>query len=145
MKTSQRGIELIQEFEGCVLTAYQDGGGVWTIGYGHTAGVQEGQVITQQDANEFLCDDLEETETAVDSLVDVPVSQNEFDALVSFTYNLGQGNLGSSTLLKLLNSGNPTLAADEFPKWNLVAGEPSDGLTRRREAERSLFLEGLEL
>lgn len=145
MKTSQRGIDLIKEFEGCCLTAYADGGGVWTIGYGHTAGVCQGDVTTEEGAEVFLCDDLVSTETSVSGAVDVPISQNQFDALVSFTYNLGSGNLNSSTLLKLLNSGNPKMAADEFPKWNLINGQPSNGLTRRRESERSLFLEGLDV
>jgi lysozyme len=141
MTTGPAGISLIEEFEGCRLTAYQDGAGVWTIGYGHTHGVKPGDTCTEDEAREYLAYDLESAQSWVTKLVTVPLTQSQFDALVSFTYNLGAGSLRSSTLLKLVNAGSYALAAQEFAKWDKVAGKESPGLLRRREAERDLFLE----
>lgn len=140
MTTGPAGISLIEEFEGCRLTAYQDGAGVWTIGYGHTHGVKPGDTCTEDEAREYLAYDLESAQSWVTKLVTVPLTQSQFDALVSFTYNLGAGSLRSSTLLKLVNAGSYALAAQEFAKWDKVAGKESPGLLRRREAERDLFL-----
>ena len=139
MKTGEKGIALIKEFEGCKFTAYADGAGVWTLGHGHTGGVKDGDTCDQAQADAWLVADVATAERCVSQACAV-LTQNQFDALVSFTYNLGCGNLRASTLLKLVNAGSTELAADEFPKWNLVAGKPSDGLTRRRNAERELFL-----
>ena len=100
MKTSKEGISLIKKFEGCELKAYQCSANVWTIGYGHTQGIKEGDVCAQEDADRMLAEDLEEFEGYVQEAVDVPLEQNEFDALVAWTYNLGPGILRSSTMLK---------------------------------------------
>ncbi|WP_115746948.1 lysozyme [Escherichia coli] len=143
MKTSQNGINLIKHFEGLELHAYPDpgtGGAPWTIGYGTTSGVKPGMVITEAEAEALLKKDLYKFETGVSKLVKVPLTQNEFDALVSFAYNVGLGNLAASTLLKKLNEGDHQGAADQFPRWNRGGGKVLPGLTRRREAERKMFL-----
>lgn len=140
MRISQKGIELIKKLEGCRLEAYKCPAGIWTIGYGHTKGVKDGQIITQEQAEEFLREDLRIFEQAVESCVKVPLSQNQFDALVSFCYNCGSGALKTSTLLRLLNEGNYSSAADQFLRWNKAGGKVLVGLTRRREEEREMFL-----
>ena len=140
--TSQKGIDLIKSFEGCRLTAYQDSVGVWTIGYGHTAGVYQGMTITEKEAEDFLRSDLGTSESAVNRLVTYSMNQNQFDALVSFTFNVGSGNFGSSTLLKKLNQGDITGAANEFDKWIQAGGQVLEGLVKRRAAEKELFLNG---
>lgn len=135
------GIDLIKGFEGCKLTAYRDSVNVLTIGYGHTGSdVTDGLTITQEQAEALLRQDLDRFESGVSDLVTVAVSDNAFAALVSFSYNLGLGNLKASTLLKKLNAGDTAGAADEFPRWNKAGGKVLAGLTRRREAERTLFL-----
>lgn len=140
MRLGTAGINLIKSSEGLRLQAYRDGGGVLTIGYGHTKGVREGDVISEIKATEFLLDDVADAVDAVNHLVKVPLTQNQFDALVDFTFNLGSGALGSSTLLKKLNSTDYAGAADEILRWNKDNGKVIAGLTRRREAERKLFL-----
>lgn len=140
MKTSTKGINLIKKFEGCVLKAYKCPADVLTIGYGHTSGVMEGQKITKTQATEYLKSDLEKFEYYVDKYVTVPINQNQFDALVSFTYNLGWGSLKNSTLLRLLNKKDYTGASKEFEKWNKAGGTVLNGLTKRRKAEKKLFL-----
>ena len=132
--------DLTKQFEGCKLVAYLDSGGVPTIGYGHTKGVKMGDKITQEQADKYLKEDMTQAENAVNKLVKVSLSQNQFDACVDFVFNLGEGNFSKSTLLKLINQGKFAEAANEFPKWNLCAGKPLAGLTRRRLAEQSLFL-----
>lgn len=147
MKTSEQGIAIIERFEGLRLEAYEDGAGVWTIGYGHTglAGgmtrVKKGDVCTSAQADEWLEEDVALAERAINVLVKVPLNQNQYDALVSFTYNLGWAALESSTLLRLLNAGATRIAAAEFVKWDYVAGKPSPGVLKRRQAEQALFLE----
>lgn len=141
MTIGEKGIDLIKSFEGLELHSYQDGAGVWTIGYGHTRGVVPLQTCTEAEATAFLEADLANAENAVNHYVTADLTQNMFDALVSLTFNLGAGNLEHSTLLRLLNGGSKLAAADEFLKWNKVAGKVSAGLSRRREAERELFLE----
>lgn len=141
-KTSQAGVNLIKSFEGCKLTAYQDSAGVWTIGYGHTSGVKKGMTITEAQAEAYLKGDLVTAENAVNGKVTYSIKQNQFDALVSFTYNVGSGNFGSSTLLKKLNQGDITGAANEFEKWNKAGGQVLEGLVRRRAAEKAMFLNG---
>lgn len=138
--TSQRGVNLIKEFEGFRNGAYRDSVGVWTIGYGHTKGVKSGDYVTEQEGEEFLKNDLIIYEDYVKKYVDVPLTQTQFDALVSFTYNLGPGNLKKSTLLRKLNAKDYKGAANEFPRWNRAGGRVLRGLTRRREAEKQLFL-----
>lgn len=144
MKTSQKGIDLIKTFEGCRLAAYPDpgsGGEPWTIGYGHTGGVQPGDTCTQEQADNWLAADLQKFEKCVSMYVDVAVTQEQFDALVSFAYNLGCGTLRNSTLIRKLNTGDDVGAAEEFSKWTHASGNVLNGLVARREAERQLFME----
>ena len=147
MKMSEEGLELIKEFEGCKLEAYKCPAGVWTIGVGSTlyedgSKVQKGDYLESEDeAMDLLALTLGKYEQSVAKAVHVPITQNEFDALVSFTYNVGGANLASSTLLKLLNSGeSKSIVAQEFHKWNKAGGKELAGLTRRRQAEARLFL-----
>lgn len=142
MKINQAGIDLIKSFEGCKLQAYDDPlhPGLITIGYGHTGGVKLGTTITQDQADAFLLSDLLNFESSVSKLVNVSLTDNQFSALVSFAYNLGPHTLQTSSLLKLLNQGHYSLAADEFLKWTHSNGQVVPGLVRRREAERALFL-----
>ncbi|MDU4065939.1 lysozyme [Enterobacter kobei] len=145
MQISDKGIALIKQFEGCKLTAYQDSVGVWTIGYGWTKPVdgkpiRAGMTIKQETAERLLKTGLVSYENDVSRLVKVDLTQGQFDALVSFTYNLGARSLSTSTLLRKLNAGDYAGAADEFLRWNKAGGKVLNGLTRRREAERALFL-----
>lgn len=141
MRTSQRGLNLIKSFEGLRLQAYQDAVGVWTIGYGTTRGVNAGMKISKEQAERMLLNDVQRFEPEVQRLVTAPLNQNQWDALICFTYNLGAPNLESSTLLRKLNAGDYVAAADQFKRWNKAGGKVLAGLTRRREAERALFLE----
>ena len=145
MQISDKGIALIKQFEGCKLTAYQDSVGVWTIGYGWTKPVdgkpiRAGMTINQETAERLLKTGLVSYESDVSRLVKVGLTQGQFDALVSFTYNLGARSLSTSTLLRKLNAGDYAGASDEFLRWNKAGGKVLNGLTRRREAERALFL-----
>lgn len=139
MKTSEKGLELIKHFEGLRLQAYRCSAHVWTIGYGHTAGVQPGDSVTAGQADSLLRQDIEESERSVARYVTAPLNHCQFDALVSFTFNLGAGNLRTSTLLKKLNAGDYSGAAEEFPRWVSAGGKKLPGLVRRREAEKALF------
>lgn len=130
----------ISSFEGCRLTSYQCSAGVWTIGYGHTQGVTEGDSCTQEQADAWLIEDIGKTQLFLAHYVNVPVSPCEFIALVSLAFNVGVGALMKSKLLKKLNSGDREGAAEEFLDFNLVSGKPVPGLTRRRKAEHDLFL-----
>jgi len=144
VKTSERGKEAIASHEGCVLTAYPDpgtGGEPWTIGVGHTGGVKRGDCITNAEAMDLLADDLQAAEAAVNSAVKVPISQHEFDAMVSLTFNIGAGAFKSSTLVRLLNAGDRRGAGDQFLRWNRAGGRVMAGLTNRRKDEREMFLE----
>ena len=139
MKTSQRGINLIKEFEGLRLTAYRCPAGVYTIGYGHTRGVKRGMKITEEEASAFLTADLRNSEKAVERYVGIyHWNQNEFDALVSFTFNCGATNLRS-----LLRNGrrNREQIAAALPLYRKAGGKVLKGLERRRAAEKALFLE----
>lgn len=143
LKTSQRGIALIKSFESLELKAYPDpgtGGKPWTIGWGHTKGVKPGDRITEQQAEAFLTQDLAVFELTVNSAVKVPVTQSQFDALVSLAFNIGGANFAGSTLVKKLNAGDLSGAADQFPRWKFADGKEMRGLVRRRAAERELFL-----
>ena len=143
MKISAAGIELLKQFEGCRLTAYQDSVGVWTIGFGTTTGVKEGQTISQVKAEEYLRFDLAIFEKAVTESLKVPVNQNQFDALVSFTYNVGVSAFRSSTLLNLINEKtDKKVVAAEFSKWVKAGNQTLPGLVSRRKAESELFLKG---
>lgn len=154
MKFGDKGMALLREFEGyhtrqpdgsCV--AYLDRLAkppVWTIGYGLTEGVHEGMRLTAEEAEACLRKELAGHEAAVPRLVTVDINQNQFDALVSFSYNVGWGALGRSTLLKRLNSGDVEGAAREFHRWNKAGGKVWRGLVRRRAAEAALFLEPVD-
>jgi len=135
MKISELGLNLIKQFEGCRLTAYKDSVGVLTIGYGHTKGVKAGQKITQAEADEYLKQDVVTAERAVNKYK-YNYNQNQFDALVSFTFNCGSGNLK-----KITDNGNRTLAqiSARILNYNKAGGKVLAGLTRRRAAEKALF------
>lgn len=138
MKTSNKGIELIKSFEGCHLASYKCPSGVWTIGYGHTAGVYKGMSITQAKADEYLKADLAKYEKYV-SNTGLKLNQNQFDALVSFTYNCGQSNLK-----KLINGRSLSQIAEALLLYNKSRGKVLSGLVRRRKSERALFLMEVE-
>ncbi|MEN4247997.1 lysozyme [Serratia marcescens] len=145
MQISKCGIELIKRFEGLRLKAYQDSVGVWTIGYGWTQLVDgkkvgPGMQIDQATADRLLKCGVVSYEQGVNQLVKVRITQGQFDALVSFAYNLGLRSLSTSTLLKKLNTGDKAGAADEFGKWVNAGGKRLDGLVARRAAEREMFL-----
>ena len=139
MKTSPKGIALIKEFEGLRLKAYLCPGGVWTIGYGHTAGVKPGMVISEAQAEEYLKADLITFENYLNGL-GLAINQNQFDALISFIYNVGTGNFSSSTLLSKVKA-NPldNSIMDEFLRWVYSKGRVLPGLQRRRLAEMKLY------
>ncbi len=140
LKTGRKGLELIKSFEGLELKAYKCPANVLTIGYGSTgAHVKPNMVLTEKQAENLLCQDLVRFERAVTRLVTVPITQNQYDALVSFTFNLGEGNLSKSTLLKRVNARDFAGAQKEFAKWNKANGVVLSGLTRRRAAEARLF------
>jgi lysozyme len=136
---SRNGLSLTEQFEGCRLRAYQDQVGVWTIGYGHTRNVAEGQVCTPEQAQAYLAQDIAIAEADVNSHVRVTLTQGEFDALVDFAFNLGCRALETSTLLRLVNSGDFEKAALEFEKWDHAGGKVVAGLLRRRQAEKAEF------
>jgi len=144
MQINREGLELIKRFEGLRLEAYQDVAGIWTIGYGHIRTAKEGMVITEAEAEALLRGDLADAEGAVSRLVKVPVSENEYSALVSLVFNIGAGAFSGSTVLRKLNAGDHKGAADAILMWNraTVGGKKVvvQGLVRRRDAERSLFL-----
>ena len=139
MNISQEGISLIKKFEGCELEAYKCAAGVWTIGYGHTKDVKEGDSILKEDAESMLVHELQKYCNDVDIAVKVDLKQNEFDALVSWTYNLGPTNLNSSTMLKVLNEGKHNEVPAQMKRWNKASGQVKQGLVRRREAEALMF------
>lgn len=145
MQISKTGIELIKRFEGLELKAYQDCVGVWTIGYGWTQPVDgkkigPGMVIDQATAYRLLKCGVVQFEQGVNQMVKVKITQGQFDALVSFAYNLGLRTLSTSTLLQKLNAGDKQGAANEFDKWVNAGGVKLNGLVKRRAAERELFL-----
>ena len=137
-------MELIKHHEGLRLTAYPDpatGGDPWTIGYGHTRGVKQGDTCTWEQAESYLEDDLQLIcYDCIEKYVDVELTQNQFDALCSWIFNLGCANFKNSTLLTLLNHGKYEEAARQFGRWNKANGTVMAGLTKRRESERDLFL-----
>jgi lysozyme len=139
MEYSKSGLTLTEQFEACRLTAYQDSTGIWTIGFGHTLGVYPGQVITSDQASQYLLSDVQNAVNHVNSLVTVSLTQGEFDALVDFAFNCGCGAFASSTMLKLLNAGNYTGAAAQFDLWDKAGGQVVAGLLRRRESETQEF------
>lgn len=147
MEYSKDGLHLTERFEGCRLVAYPDpgsGGDPWTIGYGHTGPeVIEGLEITQDQAEQYLAQDIKQAEANVNAVVHVELTQEEFDALVDFAFNCGCRNLDSSTLMKKLNAGDYEGASQEFIKWDMAAGHHMAGLLKRREAEAAMFISKL--
>jgi lysozyme len=140
VKCSDKGIRVIQEFEGLATECYDDVGGKPTIGYGHL--IRKGETykrVSEEQATRLLCDDLKTAEACVEESVDVQLTQGQFDALVSFVFNLGCFNLKRSSLLKLLNAGKYAEAKSEFTKWSFVGQEHVAGLLRRRIAEQLLW------
>ncbi|QNI37522.1 lysozyme [Edaphobacter albus] len=140
---SDKGIAITESFEGLRLVAYQDSVGVWTIGYGHTKGVKAGDTCTAAQADRWLREDVAWAEDCVNRLVKTSITQNQFDALVDFTFNLGCKSLEGSELLRLVNAGRYADAACQFARWNHAGGKVVAGLTRRRAAEATLFVIGL--
>lgn len=145
MQISKTGIELIKRFEGLELKAYQDSVGVWTIGYGWTQPVDgkkvgPGMVIDQVTADRLLKCGVVQYELGINQLVKMKITQGQFDALVSFAYNLGLRSLSTSTLLQKLNTGDIQGAADQFSRWVNAGGVKLNGLVKRRAAEREMFL-----
>ena len=139
MTYSKMGERLTEGFEGCRLTAYQDSGGVWTIGYGHTAGVYAGMTCTEAQAEAWLAGDTEWAAHVVNVLVDTPLTQAEFDALTDFTFNCGAGRFRDSDVLRLLNTGQPHAAAQALEEYDHAGGKVLAGLLRRRKAEEAEF------
>ena len=143
-QVNQVGIDLIRRFEGCRLEAYPDpgtGGDPWTIGYGATGpGIEPGVIWTQEEAEARLIEDVQRFADAVERALTVDVSDNEFAAMVSLAFNIGAGAFRKSTLLRLVNDGHFEAAAQQFERWNRAGGRVMAGLTRRRQAERDLFL-----
>ena len=131
----------IAKFEGCELDAYKCPAGVWTIGYGHTSGVYEGMKISQMEADALLAEDLVKFAAELIPLVTVKVSENQYIALMSFAYNVGTTNFRRSSVLRNLNKGAITAAANAFLLWNKAGGKVLAGLNKRRNAERKLFLQ----
>jgi len=145
MQTSTKGIELIKKHEGLRLTAYKDVGGLWTIGYGHLLKLPMEDYfldnpISEEVATTMLKMDLFAAERALELNTVVPLTQNQFDALVSFIFNVGGRAYRDSTLLRYLNEGNYAAAADQLLRWDKVGGKSVKGLANRRAAERTLFL-----
>jgi len=143
MKISQEGLSLIKKFEGCELEAYKCAAGVWTIGYGSIKGVKQGDTITQEEADNLLLHEMDEYEGYINDAVNVDLNQNQFDALVSWVFNLGPSNLSSSTLLTRINNKDWKDVPNQIKRWNKAGGKVLEGLIRRREAEALLF-EGKE-
>lgn len=143
MKASSKAYELIRRFEGKSNTAYQDSAGVWTIGYGHTGGVVKGQTISDDEVERLLAEDVAVAENAVNAQ-NLNLTQDQFDALVDFVFNLGAGNFQKSTLLKKLKAdpNDPTIY-DEFLRWVYAGGVKLLGLVRRRTDEANLYFTGI--
>ena len=143
MNISEEGLSLIKKFEGCELKAYRCAANVLTIGYGTTKGVTEDMEILTRPPESLLKEEMHEYEGYINDMVKVPLEQNQFDAMVSWVFNLGSTNLSSSTLLKKLNNSEYDEVPSQIKRWNKAGGKVLDGLIRRREAEALLF-EGKE-
>jgi lysozyme len=138
---SDKGLTLTQQCEGLRLEAYQDSVGVWTVGYGHTGSdVRKGLTISEEQASDLLKKDVATAVAAVNRLVTVSLSQNQFDALVDFVFNLGASRLAGSKLLRKVNAGDFAGAAEQFLAWVRAGNQILPGLVTRRKAERALFL-----
>lgn len=139
-KLSKVGADLIKKYEGCKLRAYKCPAGVWTIGFGHTGNVKEGQTISQEQADALFDKDVQRFVDGVNKCVKVEINQNQFDALVSFAYNLGVSALQKSTLLQYVNKKQFDKAAQEFDRWVKADGKVYKGLQNRRNSEEALFV-----
>ena len=145
MRYSKQGMALTEQFESCRLVSFKPTPtDPWTIGWGHTKGVEEGQTCSQEQADQWLLDDVGDAENAVNQLVKGGLTQEEFDALVDFVFNVGVDAFASSTMLRLLNEGDTEGAIGEFDKWDHAGGVEVAGLLRRRQAERALFTLGAD-
>jgi len=142
LQVSQAGLRLITDFEGCQLQPYQCSAGVWTSGIGHTAGVKPAQTLTERQAAENLLQDIQRTERAVKKCMPVAMPQPVFDAVVSFSFNVGTGAACKSTLAFFINKQQWRQACEQLPRWVFVNGERSSGLERRRNAEQAECLKG---
>ena len=140
MQFSANGQRLVEQFEGREHKAYLDGGGVPTIGVGHTRGVRMGDTATDEQIDAWFADDVRSAVAAVNKAVPGVVSQNQFDAMVSLAFNIGNSAFAQSTLVRKLNAGDGVGAANEFPRWDKDNGKVVPGLSRRRRAERLLFI-----
>jgi len=138
-RLNEAGLALLKKWEGCKLTSYKDVGGVWTIGYGHTRTARPNQTITQDEADRLLREDVAVFADGVDKAVKVPLTDNQFDALVVFAYNVGRGAFNNSTLLRKLNAGDYASVPSELMRWNKVKGQVVKGLTNRRSGEVELW------
>jgi len=146
MQASQNAINLIKQFEGCRYHPYRDSVGLWTVGYGHLIGdgkslpSGDNRIFTQEEIDSFLVNDLTRTEYGINMLLRVPVTQNQYDALCSFCYNLGIGTFQKSTLLKDINAKMWDAAANDLLKFHFAVGVSQPGLVKRRQAEHDLFI-----
>lgn len=140
MTINAAGLELIQDFESCRLEAYQDSIGRWTLGYGRTQGIIPGMTCTQQEADEWFEDDINFVAARLSHILPTTLTENQYSACVSLAYNIGVARFRQTEMLVLLKAGAFQSAADEFLKFNHAGGHVVDGLTRRRKAERELFL-----
>ncbi len=145
MRLSKEGLDFIKSHEGLVLRAYKDVAGIWTVGYGHTISARPGMVVTKDQAEELLRQDLVLPERTVNAgCYGIPLTQHQYDALVSFTYNVGSTAFSRSTLLRRLKAGDYDGAATQFLSWSMAGGKQVKGLLNRRAAERGLFLTKVE-
>jgi lysozyme len=142
MNLNGSGIALIKRFESCSLTVYRDIRGLATVGYGHRTLLDIGHTISQDEADQLLVDDCQRTVDALKACIKIQLSDNEFSACVSLAFNIGVNAFKNSTLLKLLNGGGLVPAANAFLDWDHANGVVIPGLTRRRQAEKDLFLKG---
>lgn len=141
MEDLKPAVDMIKKFEGCVLTAYKDPVGVWTIGYGHTLFVRSGQHITQMQAEELLKDDVTIFADGVKKMITAPINNNQLCALISFSFNVGLRTLHHSTLLHELNRGaDKVTVAEQFLRWTHAGGQVLEGLVKRRKEEAHLFI-----
>lgn len=140
MKVSKWAVDFIKDFEELELVAYKPTkDDVWTIGYGHTKGVKQGDTITEAEADAFLREDIQVVEEAIARNVKVKLNQNQYDALVSFVFNIGEPQFKKSTMLRKINANDFSGASAEFPRWNKQKRRVLAGLTRRRKGERERF------
>lgn len=139
MTFTDAGLKLLKEFEGYAGVAYQDQGGIWTIGYGSTGMVDKNMTITEEQAEARLKTDVAVICSQVEKLLKLPLTDSQYSAVVCFTFNVGSGNLEKSTLLNCINKGRLVDAAEQFTPWQKVNGIPNAGLLRRRLAEKALF------